>query len=192
METVGAEIHKIPGHREPIVRVSPKSPIREVMKIGHSNTISMTILSNSFFDETMDLHVYDVAGYNDTRGFEINISNNVNMRAILKNAKSLKVVLLVTYQSLSDGRGRGFTEMLEMSYQVFGGKEELLKNKASFFLSVTKCPDYVTLEDVKDYFTTDQTDDIKELADRVIILDVLDRQIKVVGTELDSSQRFAS
>ncbi len=78
----------------------------------------------------MKIYIYDCAGIEDTRGFEVNITNNVNMRTILKNARSLKILLLVTYQSLSDVRGAPLMNLLKMSYQMFGGQNELLKNKA--------------------------------------------------------------
>jgi hypothetical protein len=175
MELVGQDIHKIPGHPDPIVRVSPKSQIKEVMKIGHDTSTSMTILSSSIYSEAMKIYIYDCAGIEDTRGLEVNITNNVNMRMILKNARSLKILLLVTYQSLSDVRGAPLMNLLKMSYQMFGGQNELLKNKASFFLNVTKVPDYSTLEGVKSIFFENKN--IKALTDRVIILDVFEKGI---------------
>lgn len=175
MELVPQEIHKIPGQPDRIVRVSPKSQIKEVMKIGHDTSTSMTILSSSIYSEAMKIYIYDCAGIEDTRGLEVNITNNVNMRTILKNASSLKILLLVTYQSLTDVRGAPLMNLLKMSYQMFGGQNELLKNKASFFLNVTKVPDHISLEGVKSIFSENK--DIKALADRVIILDVFDKGI---------------
>ena len=100
MELVAPEEHKIPDLPRAIVRVKKKSKVNEIMKVGHSTSQSMTILSNSYEDGETGLTVYDCAGYNDTRGFEINISNNVNMRAIIHNADSCRAILAFNWNSL--------------------------------------------------------------------------------------------
>merc|ERR1712183_721509 len=50
----------------------------------------MTILSDSYFANELDMNIIDAAGFYDTRGFEINISNNVTLRAMINTSKSIR------------------------------------------------------------------------------------------------------
>jgi len=123
------------------------------MRIGHSSSISMTVLCDAILAENLDLHIVDCAGYHDTRGFEINIGNNVNLKAHISHANSVKVVLLLNYKALEVSRGKDVEDMLEMCYQIFQSKEQFLKHKESILVSVTRVPNDVTFKKAEEIFS---------------------------------------
>lgn len=60
----------------PLVRVKDDSVIREIVHIGHSASVSMTILSNAYESSVLNTWLVDCAGYKDRRGYETNLSNS--------------------------------------------------------------------------------------------------------------------
>lgn len=174
MEFLSKDQHKIPNQLAPIVRVKADSKIKEKMIIGHSQSVSMTILSDAYYSEDLDLHIVDAAGYYDTRGFEINISNNVNMKALINNSRSITTMLLISWYSILADRSTGLNKMLEMSYQIFGSREQLLKRKDSIIINVTRVPSDISYQEIKNKFLEDDSDEIRLLGDRLIIIDTFE------------------
>ena len=181
MERLTKAQHKLNGVLTDIVRVKQGSLPREAMKIGHSDSVSMTVLSEAYYSETLDLHIVDCAGCFDTRGYEINISNNVNMKALVTNAKTIRAVLLISWLSIIGDRSTGLNAMLEMCYQIFGSKEKLLKFKESVLVSVTRVPADISFAEIQDKFLQDKSEEIKMLGERLIINDILGNG-EVVGS----------
>merc|ERR1712185_838424 len=93
-----------------IARVAEGSPVQEVMKIGHLNK-SATFLPAVHHDEGSGLTLCDCPGFLDNRGAEINIANACNIKQMIAQAKSVRVVVLINYDSLSADRGRGVKEL---------------------------------------------------------------------------------
>ena len=173
MEKLNKAQHKLQGVLTDIIRVKPDSKIRESMKIGHSDSVSMTVLSEAYYSNDLDLHIVDCAGYHDTRGYEINISNNVNMKALVTNAKTIRAVLLISWLSIIGDRSTGLNAMLQMCYQIFGSKEKLLKFKESVLVSVTRVPTDIAFAEIQNKFLEDKSEEVKMLGERLIILDIL-------------------
>ena len=173
MEKLTKAQHKLQGVLTDIIRVKPDSKIRESMKIGHSDSVSMTVLSEAYYSNDLDLHIVDCAGYHDTRGYEINISNNVNMKALVTNAKTIRAVLLISWLSIIGDRSTGLNAMLQMCYQIFGSKEKLLKFKESVLVSVTRVPTDISFAEIQNKFLEDKSEEVKMLGERLIILDIL-------------------
>jgi hypothetical protein len=168
-----------------IVRVSPDSEKKEMMKIGHSNK-SQTFMPEIAVDD-QGFTYCDCPGFLDNRGAEINIANAVNIRNTLDSAESIKVIILINYKSIEADRGRGFREMLRIASDLFGSKENLLKYKESLLLGVTQIPrrhpdnDPDPLDDLRDKIK--QTDmkafdkaALEELSNCLFIYDPMDRK----------------
>ena len=187
MELLTKEQHKIPNLLVPIVKVKDDSPIQEQMKIGHSDSVSMTVMSDSFYASELEINIVDAAGFYDTRGFEINISNNVNLKAMINNSKSIRVVLLISWYSLLADRSTGLNSMLEMAYQIFGSREQLIKKKDSILINVTRIPSDITFGQIQDKFLSSDSEEIRLLGERLIIFDIFES-----GEIKDSSNREES
>ena len=67
--------------------------------IGHETQKSATFLPLLAYDEKTDTMYCDCPGFLDNRGAEINIANAVNIRAVISNAKSVKIAVLINYYS---------------------------------------------------------------------------------------------
>ena len=93
-----------------IARVAKGSPVEEVMLIAHLNQ-SATFLPAVYHDEDSGLTLCDCPGFLDNRGAEINIANACNIKQMIAQAKSVRVVVLINYDSLSADRGRGVKEL---------------------------------------------------------------------------------
>jgi hypothetical protein len=65
-------------------------------------------------DEKTDTVYCDCPGFLDNRGAEINIANAVNIRAVISNAKSVKIAVLINYYSIKADRARGLQEMMRI------------------------------------------------------------------------------
>ena len=98
--------------KKKIARVAEGSFIKEVMRIGHLNQ-SATFLPAVYHDEGSGLTLCDCPGFLDNRGAEINIANACNIKQMIAQAKSVRVVVLINYDSLEADRGRGVKELVK-------------------------------------------------------------------------------
>jgi energy-coupling factor transporter ATP-binding protein EcfA2 len=164
----------LPG-LEDIIVVSPNSPVKEVMPIGHTR-ISKTFISQIEVDRGNATMVYcDCLGFLDNRGAEINIANSVNIRRILQAAQSVKVLILLNYRSLLADRSRGLADMLNMCTQLFGGLAHLERFKGALLLGVTQAPATLRLHKLHFFMTDGGPSIMKTLAQRTFLYDPMDR-----------------
>ncbi|MBF5058900.1 hypothetical protein NEPTK9_000400 [Candidatus Neptunochlamydia vexilliferae] len=146
----------------------------EVMPIGHTK-ISKTFMPQI---EKEGPNTYmDCPGFLDNRGVEINIANAVNIKNAVKAAKTAKVVILINYHALQASRGRGVSEMLQIAYNLFGNKQNLLKSKNSLLIGITKAPTDSSLEELRDFITEDNPV-LEALQDQIFTYDPLDRPLE--------------
>ena len=141
---------------EKVYVVSEKSPIKEVMPIGHSKT------SCSFMPELaeaidMNAIVVDCPGFIDNRGAEISIANAANIKAVMAMANGVTLVLLLNYHSLKADRGRGQLELLKILEDLFGSIDSAMNYASSMILVVSHVPLYLDedrteLKDIKQEF----------------------------------------
>ena len=146
----------IQGKKKPVYIVSEKSPVKEVMSIGH------TKVSHSFVPElaeakSMNAVVVDCPGFLDNRGAEISIANAANIKAVMARADGVSLVAVLNYYSLKADRGRGVRELLETLLGLFGSIDRAIIHAKSILLVVSHAPEYtddgrVELVDVKDEF----------------------------------------
>lgn len=176
--------HKKEGVFEDIMTVKGE----EIMKIGHEN-VSMTILSKGVKDKQTGQQIFDCAGFNDSRGFEINISNNVNLKAIINNAFSMRALLVCSFDSLKADRGTGFKEMLKTADTIFGGPDKLVKHKNCFYIIVTKVPKGYSLENIRQRIAHRADVHVLSLIDRIFTFDPADRHIDGGWTYREFKQR---
>merc|ERR1712093_972913 len=87
-----------------IVVVKSKSKIPEVMKIGNTIRKSETFIPKIAYDHKTKITYMDCPGFLDNRGPEINIANAVNIKQTFHHAKSVRVVILINYNSLEADR----------------------------------------------------------------------------------------
>ena len=111
---LGAEDHVI---------VAPDSPVPELMRIGHTNQ-SQTFVPQVEPAPAASLGARaafaDCPGFIDSRGFEINVSNAVNVRQAVAAAASCVVVVVINYFSLLADRGKGVRDLMAILASLFG------------------------------------------------------------------------
>jgi energy-coupling factor transporter ATP-binding protein EcfA2 len=149
--------------------------------IGHETQKSATFLPMIAYDEKTDTVYCDCPGFLDNRGAEINIANAVNIRATISNAKSVKIVTLINYYSISADRGRGLQETMRTLATMFGTEAAMLEHQSSVLLGVTRYPRMEELEDLRDEITDGpfgETEVTKQLVARLFVYDALDREFE--------------
>lgn len=168
---------QLSGARQLVV-VRPESEggaLNEVMPIGHAQK-SKTFMPQIEFDPQTKITHCDCPGFLDNRGPEINIANAVNILSSLRQARSVKVVALVSYYSLRAMRARGLEQMLEICYNLFG--QDLAKYKKSILIGITQVPVHSSLKDHKDLVLEGGFEVMEELKDQIFISDPLERPLK--------------
>jgi hypothetical protein len=156
----------------------------EAAGIGHELQKSATFLPG-IFDDLGTLNCYcDCPGFLDNRGFEINIANAVNMRAVIAAAKSVKIVVLISFDSIKADRGRGLQDMMRILAGMFASNAVMQQHQASVLLGVTRFPlkgrdDAGDLDDLKDMIAEEGCEEVvKKLVSRMFVYDPLDRDFE--------------
>jgi energy-coupling factor transporter ATP-binding protein EcfA2 len=147
---------------------------KEIMQIGHTRK-SNTFMPQIATDQN-GFTFCDCPGFFDNRGMEINIAHAVNTKKTFFEAKNIKIIMLISYHSLVADKAQGLSDMIKSSCGLFGSKENLIKNKDSILLGITKVPlmesqDQEPLENLKDFIADAKLGDLTE---RLFIYDPLD------------------
>jgi hypothetical protein len=148
--------------------VAEGGPMDWLLKIGHSKK------SETFVPQIAAVGgrtVGDCPGFLENRGPEIAIANAVNIKTMLGKAKSVRLLVLIEYSSLSAARGHGLSEMVQICSQLFGSDEELQRHASSIQLSVTKCPTDKKLERIQSTLKKQAPDSMGSLVDRLFLVD---------------------
>jgi len=111
----------------------------------------------------------------DTRGPEIDIANAVNIRNVFRNARSVRVIVLMNYQGLCSARCHTLKVMLDNCRELFTNESNLLKEKESILIGISRNGDE-DLGNLQSYLCEgDDTPDImKEFRNRLFFFDPLD------------------
>jgi len=126
--------------RGSIIRVKAGQRDTAVTDIGHDTQKSATFLPTTARC-TADGQVYcDCPGFLDNRGPEINIANAVNTRAMLLAARSVKLLVLINYDSIKADRGCGLQDMVRILLQMFASEQALQQHQDSILLGVSHYP----------------------------------------------------
>ena len=165
---------------EYVITVKPKiagGKLDELMPIGHTKH-SKTFMPQIETDEKNGMTYMDCPGFLDNRGPEINIANAVNIKNAIKKSKSVKVMVLINYHSLKADRGRGLSDMIKITSDLFGKTSNLIANKESILIGVTNAPTDMDLEGLKEWIVEDNLESIKQLSDCIFTFDPLGRETK--------------
>ena len=131
---LGAEDHVI---------VAPDSPVPELMRIGHTNQ-SQTFVPQVEPAPAASLGARaafaDCPGFIDSRGFEINVSNAVNVRQAVAAAASCVVVVVINYFSLLADRGKGVRDLMAILASLFGTPAAVRAHASSVLLAISQAP----------------------------------------------------
>ena len=127
---------------EGIIQVSPDSGVQTLMPIGHSGQ-SRTFIPTIAYSETTGIYFCDCPGFFEQRGKEISIANAINISNTIKQAKTIKLLLLIDYNSAcGDPRGIFLEKLAEFLLNFFGATEqgEITKYLDSLIVGITKAP----------------------------------------------------
>ena len=165
------------GISEVMVVVPPEKggALAEVMPIGHTKASKTFMPQIETPSGPYKLTYCDCPGFLDNRGSEINIANAVNIRAAIKQAASVKMLILINYFSLIADRGRGLKDVLKICTSLFGKAETLIANKHSLLVGITNTPSKLTLSALKKWIVEDTVPLMKDLLDRLFFFDPMDR-----------------
>jgi len=120
---------------EMVIQVKKNSQIQELTKIGHTKE-SETFIPDIKIGNDGTIYV-DMPGFFDNRGQEISIANSVNIKNILVNAKTVKIIVLISYHSLMNNRKNGEKELINLLLGLFGGDEKIPQNKDSLIILIS-------------------------------------------------------
>jgi hypothetical protein len=147
----------------------------EIMPIGHEKR-SKTFLPHIEGDPRQEApYAYcDCPGFLDNRWAEVNIANAVNIRRALQEASSVRLLILINYDTLKVDRGRGLSDMLRICTQLFGSSDQLSNHKDSVLLGITHVPGDKRMERVRKYLLKDSPTVLASLTERMFFYDPLD------------------
>ena len=160
---------------EETIIVDPASEQPEVASIGHG-AVSHTSMPQIIKDPNNQARVFiDFPGFSDNRGAVVNIANAINIKHVLKQVRSVKLVFLTSYQGLRQDRGESFDDLGRMCEQMFGGVENLRRHQNSVLLGVNRVPAHITTQNVRDRIMRIGSDATAILANRAFLYDPLER-----------------
>lgn len=175
MESKSAKSMGIKGTMGHVVVVKPVSEggMRdELVTIGHGN-VSQTFLPNVLIDDETELCFCDCPGFLDNRGTEFNIANAVNLTTTLGQAKEVKVVVLISYDTIKADRGRGMSELITICTNLFGSVDKIKQHIDCLLIGCTFLDPINSLEDLKDCLTHKMPPIMTDLVKRLFLIDVL-------------------
>lgn len=112
-----------------------------------STSVSRTLLPKSIVDSTQNVW-YDCPGFGDTRNETVEIATAYLTKCVIENAKGVKIVLVVDFDSITRGHNRdGFDRLLSRTTQLIKNTENY---ENSFSLVITKVPPYNRRKEILD------------------------------------------
>lgn len=176
------------GLDDEVVVVRPRSeggPLDEIMGIGHGKQ-SKTFLPHIEGDlQQPSPYAYcDCPGFLDNRWPEVNIANAVNIRRALQEASSVRLLILINYDTLKIQveRGRGLSDMLRICTQLFGSSDRLRMHKDSILLGITHVPRNKRMDKVRNFLLKDSPAVLESLVERMFFYDPLEEGGKDFST----------
>ena len=154
---------------------SEGGPLDEIMEIGHGKQ-SKTFLPHIEVDpRQVSSYAYcDCPGFLDNRWPEVNIANAVNIRRALQEASSVRLLILINYNTLKVDKGRGLSDMLRICTQLFGSSDRLRMHKDSVLLGITHVPRNKRMDKVRKFLLTDSPTVLASLTERMFFYDPLE------------------
>lgn len=121
------------------------------LDVGYGNitstSVSRTLVPEAIVDSTQNIW-YDCPGFGDTRNETVEIATTYLIKRVIENAKRVKVVLVVDFDSITRGHNRdGFDRLLSRTTQLIKNPE---KFERSYSLVITKVPSYKGRHEIQD------------------------------------------
>ena len=165
------------GLDDEVIVVLPRAQggtLDEIMPIGHEKQ-SKTFLPHIEHDprKAAPYAYCDCPGFLDNRWPEVNIANAVNIRRALQAASSVRLLILINYDTLKVDRGRGLSDMLKMCTQLFGSSKQLSLHRESVLLGITHVPVKKRMEKVRKFLLQDAPPVLASLTERMFFYDPL-------------------
>ena len=115
-------------------------------------------------------------GFWDNDDFEINVTNAVTIKNVISQANTIKLLILLNFQTFASDKQKALEEMIKIASDLFGNRENLFANKASFLIAITHIPvsgngNSSDLENIKSDFKDHKF--VNSLVERVIAFDSL-------------------
>jgi hypothetical protein len=184
-----------------VVVVKPKSEggiLDEVMPIRHrTKKLLPSYIPQLASDEQGRIYC-DCPGFSTHRSFELNIASAINIKNILISAESIKILLMISFDSLMADKARGLAKLIKISVELLGSTQNLIKHKNSILFCITKVPKGSILfggktfqepiKELHDWMLDSISKDKDEkavlqcLTERLFIYDPLDQPLKFKGS----------
>lgn len=162
----------------------------EAVAIGHgsaSKTFMPQIASG-----LQGVNFCDCPGFFDNRGWEIKIANAVNVKNMANASADVRVILLISFDSIKTERGRGLKELFKTACTLFGNIETLVQCKGSILFGITHIPrtqstSLQPIDDLKQTLCADETLTelerwgLQHLVEQLFIFDPLDAPLIYEG-----------
>jgi hypothetical protein len=157
-------------------------PLNEITKIGNQHGVSCTSQFQAVDLAGMGLCLWDIPGFQDTQGPEINIANAVNLSKLLNASQECGLVALVVLdaQSLEAGRGQAIKKTLTALSNLLSSDtsgQKIQQNLHGILFCITKvCAERLSLETVKQWIIQGAATaavSLNDVADQIIIYDPL-------------------
>ncbi|KRX04481.1 P-loop containing nucleoside triphosphate hydrolase [Pseudocohnilembus persalinus] len=109
-------------------------------KIGHNYAESCTSQIQVNYDKKHKHVLIDTAGFQDSRGSELEIINKLQLIDVLKNAQQLKILIFIDYRSIGTHKGKLYKEITQIINSLFNTTQiedfkEFYSTHCLFFIS---------------------------------------------------------
>ncbi len=78
--------------------------------------------------------------FSTQKKIELNLANSFNLKKIIREANSFKLVLTFNYEDFKRSRGKNWEELVEHLSILLDGRKKLIKNIKCFKIYVIKVP----------------------------------------------------
>ena len=176
-----------------VVSVSEGGPRDEVSAIGNQHGKSCTSNFQAVDLADVGLCIWDIPGFKDTQGAEINIANAVNLSKLLKISQDYGLIICVVLDlpSLESRRGQVITDTVEILKSLFdseNGEIKIQENIFGILFCVTKATgDCVSLETVRNWIIRGADSaglNLNAVRDQIVMYDPLQRNAEAVSREI--------
>jgi energy-coupling factor transporter ATP-binding protein EcfA2 len=124
--------------------ITVPEPVSSEMRVSHKLK-SETAIPNSWKDNTTGVVYWDCPGFDDNRGPVQDIANAFYIKRLFELSKQVKIIIVTTESSFTEGRGVEFTNLIGSLANLFVDVEHF---KESLSLIVTKATEDSEVSDV--------------------------------------------
>ena len=114
-------------------------------------------------------------GFYDNRGFEFNVANAVNIRAMIKSSKTVRILGMLNYFGLLTDRGGSVDNLMATFTKMLGSVPNLIEHCKSVLVLISKMPQNILLVKFRNRISTNHPTFPPELLDQLCLSDPLQR-----------------